>query len=90
MKNVFYFTAEWCNPCKKTKPVVEDMKKEGFQFQMIDVDYEQLLAKQFQVKSIPTFILLEDGKELDRVTGAQTRVELENFINYEKTIQENI
>ena len=90
MKNVFYFTAEWCNPCKKTRPVVEDMKREGFQFQMIDVDYEQLLAKQFQVKSIPTFILLEDGKELSRITGAQTRTELENFINYEKTIQENI
>jgi thioredoxin-like negative regulator of GroEL len=90
MKNVFYFTADWCSPCKKTRPVVEELKKEGFQFQMIDVDYEQLLAKQFQVKSIPTFILLEDGKELDRVTGAQTRSELENFINYEKTIQENI
>jgi putative thioredoxin len=90
MKNVFYFTADWCSPCKKTRPVVEELKKEGFQFQMIDVDYEQLLAKQFQVKSIPTFILLEDGKELDRVTGAQTRTELENFINYEKTIQENI
>jgi putative thioredoxin len=89
MKNVFYFTADWCNPCKKTRSVVEELKKEGFQFQMIDVDYEQLLAKQFQVKSIPTFILLEDGKELDRVTGAQTRTELENFINYEKTIQEN-
>jgi len=90
MKNVFYFTADWCVPCKKTRPVVEELKKEGFQFQMIDVDYEQFLAKQFQVKSIPTFILLEDGKELDRVTGAQTRKELENFINYEKTIQENI
>jgi thioredoxin-like negative regulator of GroEL len=90
MKNVFYFTADWCNPCKKTRPVVEELKKEGFQFQMIDVDYEQLLAKQFQVKSIPTFILLKDGKELNRVTGAQTRSELENFINYEKTIQENI
>jgi thioredoxin-like negative regulator of GroEL len=66
------------------------MKKEGYQFQIIDADYEQLLTRQFQVKSIPTFILLEDGKELDRVTGAQTRAELENFINYEKTIQENL
>ncbi len=90
MKTVFYFTADWCQPCKKVKPVVEAMKREGFEFQMIDVDYEQLLAEQFQIKSIPTFILLEDGKELNRVTGAQTRSELENFINYEKTIQENI
>ena len=90
MKNVFYFTADWCQPCKKVKPIVEDMKKEGFQFQMVDADYEQLLVKRFEVRSIPTFILLEDGKEINRITGAKTREELENFINYEKTTQENI
>ncbi len=90
MKTVFYFTAEWCQPCKKVKPVVEAMKREGFEFQMIDADYEQSLVERFKVSSIPTFILLEDGRELSRVTGAKTRTELENFINYEKTIQENI
>jgi len=90
MKTVFYFTADWCQPCKKVKPIVEDMKKEGFQFQMVDADYEQLLVKRFEIKSIPTFILLENGKEINRITGAKTREELENFINYEKTIQENI
>jgi len=90
MKTVFYFTADWCQPCKKVKPVVEAMKREGFEFQMIDADYEQSLVERFKVSSIPTFILLEDGRELSRVTGAKTRTELENFINYEKTIQENI
>ena len=90
MKTVFYFTAEWCGPCKKTRPVVEDMKKEGFQFQIIDADYEQLLVKRFEVKSVPTFILIDDGKELNRITGAKTREELEDFINYEKTVEENI
>ena len=90
MKSVFYFTADWCQPCKKVKPIIEEMKKEGFQFQMIDADYEQLLVKQFKVSSIPTFILLEDGKELSRISGAKTRGELEDFINYEKTTQENI
>ena len=90
MKNVFYFTTDWCQPCKKVKPIVEDMKKEGFQFQMIDADYEQLLVKRFEIKSIPTFILFENDKEINRITGAKTRQELENFINYEKTIQENL
>jgi thioredoxin 1 len=84
MKTVFYFTAEWCEPCKKVKPVVEEMKKEGFQFQMIDADYEQLLVKQFKVSSIPTFILLEDGKELSRISGAQTKDQLEGFIKNEQ------
>jgi thioredoxin-like negative regulator of GroEL len=90
MKNIFYFTADWCQPCKKVKPIVEDMKKEGFQFQMVDADYEQLLVEQFKVSSIPTFILLEDGKEVNRITGAKTRGELEDFINYKKNIQENV
>ena len=83
MKNVFYFTADWCQPCKKVKPIVEEMKKEGFQFQMIDADYEQLLVKQFKVSSVPTFILLEDGKEISRMSGAKTKEELERFINNE-------
>jgi thiol-disulfide isomerase/thioredoxin len=90
MKNVFYFTAEWCGPCKKTRPVVENMKKEGFEFQIIDADYEQLLVKRFEVKSVPTFILIDNGKEINRITGARTREELEDFINYEKTTKENI
>jgi thiol-disulfide isomerase/thioredoxin len=81
MKNVFYFTAEWCGPCKKTRPIVEEMKKEGFQFQIIDADYEQLLVKRFGIKSVPTFILFENEKEVARITGAKTKEELENFIN---------
>ncbi len=81
MKTVFYFTADWCPPCKKVKPIVENMKKEGFEFQMIDADYEQLLVKRFEVKSIPTFILMENGKEINRISGAQTRESLVKFIN---------
>jgi thioredoxin 1 len=83
MKIVFYFTAEWCSPCKKTRPVVEDLKKEGFQFQIIDADYEQLLAKRFEVKSVPTFILIENEKEIKRITGAQTKESLLEFIENE-------
>jgi thiol-disulfide isomerase/thioredoxin len=84
MKTVFYFTADWCGPCKKVRPIVEDLKKEGFQFQMIDADYEQLLVKRFEVKSVPTFILFENKKEINRITGAQTREDLIKFINHEK------
>lgn len=90
MKNVFYFTADWCQPCKKVKPIVEDMKKEGFEFQIIDVDYEQSLVKKFEIRSVPTFILFENGKEIDRMVGAKTKEELESFINDKKNIKEAI
>jgi thioredoxin-like negative regulator of GroEL len=83
MKTVFYFTAEWCSPCKKTRPIVEDLKKEGFQFQIIDADYEQLLVERFKIKSVPTFILFENEKEIKRITGAQTKESLMEFIENE-------
>ena len=83
MKNVFYFTAEWCGPCKKTRPIVEEMKREGFEFQIIDADYEQLLVSRLKVKSVPTFILFKDEKEIKRITGAQTKQSLLEFIENE-------
>ncbi len=83
MKTIFYFTADWCNPCKKVKPVVEELNREQTvaNFQIIDVDIEMELAKKFEVRSIPTFILMKDGVEINRITGAQTRDSLIGFIN---------
>ena len=83
MKSIFYFTADWCNPCKKTKPIVEELNREQTEanFQIIDVDIEMEMAKSFQVKSVPTFILMKDGIEINRITGAQTRDSLIGFIN---------
>jgi thioredoxin 1 len=79
---VFYFTADWCGPCKKVRPIVEELKRDqsNVKFQIIDVDSEGELTRKFEVKSIPTFIRIEDGKEVARVTGAQTKNDLEKFI----------
>ena len=82
MKQVYYFTADWCGPCKKVRPIVEELSRDQSEvkFQIIDVDSEGELARKFEVRSIPTFILIEDGQEVNRFTGAKTRKDLENFI----------
>jgi thioredoxin 1 len=92
MKSVLYFTADWCQPCKKVKPIVKELNRDYFpgMFQMVDVDIEKEMTQTFQIKAVPTFVLLENSKEINRITGAKTKEELENFVNYEKTIQENI
>lgn len=79
MNHIFYFTADWCNPCKKTRPIVEELNRESadVRFQIIDVDIEGELARGFEVKSVPTFIVVENGREIKRSTGAQTREQLE-------------
>jgi thioredoxin 1 len=83
MKTVYYFTADWCQPCKRTRPVVEEMNRDQSTagFQIIDVDDNPDLVKNFGIKSVPTFILFDDGVEKNRIIGGQTREDLEGFIN---------
>lgn len=81
MSHVFYFTAEWCNPCQRTRPIAEELKRDGIiDFQFIDADVEMELVKRFEIKSIPTYILIEDGKEVKRMNGAKTREQFLEFI----------
>lgn len=83
MKTVYYFTADWCQPCKKTKPIVEELNREQTiaGFQVIDVDSATDLVKIFKIQSVPTFILFEEGIEKNRIIGGQTREQLVDFIN---------
>ena len=92
MKHILYFTADWCNPCKQTRPIVEELNREQImaKFFIIDVDAEIEMAQDFEVRSIPTFVLIKDNVEIYRVTGAQTRQQLEELIVYEKNIQNDI
>jgi thioredoxin 1 len=85
VKSVLYFTADWCNPCKKVKPIVEELNREQIiaKFFMIDADIESEMVSDFEVKSVPTFVLIRDNKEVSRTTGAKTKEELLSFINEE-------
>jgi thiol-disulfide isomerase/thioredoxin len=81
VSHVLYFTAEWCNPCQRTRPVAEELKRDGLiDFLFVDADTELELLEKFSVKSIPTYILLEDGREVKRMNGAKTRQDFLDFI----------
>ena len=88
MKTIYYFTADWCQPCKKTRPIVEELNREQIKagFQIIDVDDNLELVKTFGIQSVPTFILFDGGIEKKRVIGSQTREQLEELIGYEEII----
>jgi thioredoxin 1 len=79
MRHILYFTADWCNPCKRTRPIVDELNRDSgdVKFQIIDVDSELEMAKSFNVSSIPTFVVIENGSESNRATGAQTKDQLE-------------
>lgn len=82
MRHAFYFTADWCGPCKKVRPIVEEINMDtDIKFQFIDADDNMELCRSYEIKSIPTFILIEDGQEIKRMTGAKTKAELQEFIH---------
>lgn len=81
MSHVLYFTAEWCNPCQRTRPIAEELKRDGvIDFVFVDADSEVELVEKFEIKSIPTYILLEDGRETKRMNGAKTKDQFLEFV----------
>jgi thioredoxin 1 len=78
------FWAQWCGPCRMVAPVLEQLagEMEGkVRIAKLDVDSNQQTAYQFQVSSIPTFILFKNGQMADRMMGAMPKSAFENFIN---------
>jgi len=73
MKTMKYFSAAWCGPCKTFKPVMNEISGDGHSVQFIDIDQSQDLAQQYNVRSVPTVIVEENGVEVDRIIGAVSK-----------------
>ena len=80
MKQLFYFSAEWCQPCKIVAPIMERVAQTT-PVQKVNVDYEPDVITKFGVRNIPTVILVENGQEVRRFTGAKSYNDILNFIN---------
>lgn len=72
------FWAPWCGPCRMVVPLVEEIAKERSDIKVvkINVDEEQELAMQFGVMSIPTLVVLKNGKIVNQVTGARPKAQI--------------
>ena len=67
------FYADWCGPCKTLGPILDQLSQEvsNVKFIKVDVDASQTLAAKFSVTSIPTVVILKEGKEVNRFVGVQ-------------------
>ena len=71
------FWAPWCGPCRMVVPLVEEIAKERSDIKVvkINVDEEQELAMQFGVMSIPTLVVMKNGKIVNQATGARPKAQ---------------
>ena len=80
MKQIWYFTADWCAPCKALGPTMNRVA-EQIQVNKINIDYEADVIQKYGVRSIPTVILVENGQEVRRFNGNKSYNDVINFIN---------
>ncbi|MFD1599168.1 thioredoxin [Halobellus rarus] len=76
---VLDFYADWCGPCKKQDPILEELEADygDVEFEKIDVDEEQDVANQYQVRSLPTIVIEREGEIVDRFVGFTQREDIE-------------
>ena len=77
------FWASWCGPCKMVSPIVDEVAKEvegRVKVGKINVDEEQELAKSFSIMSIPTLIVINNGKLVNQAVGVRSKEEILDMI----------
>ncbi len=76
------FYADWCGPCKMLAPIVEAVASEHEELKVVrvNIDNEESIAMDYQIMSIPTLVLINDGKEVDRVIGAVQKKVIETMV----------
>ena len=65
------FWAEWCGPCRMMNPIIESFKKNNSDIEVvkINIDEDRSVAAKFQIRSIPTIVVVKEGKQIWRNSG---------------------
>jgi thioredoxin 1 len=78
------FWAPWCGPCKMVAPVMEELDTQyngKVKFVKVDVDENPVTASQYKILSIPTVMVLKEGKVVESIVGFRPKSDFESSIN---------
>jgi len=80
MKEILYFSAPWCGPCRNFKPIMESVSN-SIPVRFINVDDNPELSAQYNVRSVPMLVFLKDGQEADKTIGVLTESQVKDKWN---------
>ncbi len=77
------FYADWCGPCKTQDPILEELESEypDVSFEKVDVEENQDVANQYQVRSLPTLVVENDDGVVERFVGVTQREDIEDALS---------
>lgn len=78
------FWASWCGPCKMLSPIVDEIAEQSdgsFKVCKVNIDEQPELARQYQIMSIPTLVVLQDGKTVNTTVGVQSKQAILNMLS---------
>lgn len=82
MTQILYFTAAWCPSCQNMAPAINQLEKNSqFQVRKVDVDYDAALTERYNVRSVPTTMIMNGGEIIKQKAGAMSYEQLVNFVN---------
>lgn len=81
MKEVLKFSAAWCGPCQMLSTTLKKLGESPVPIREVDIDEELDLASKYNIRSVPTLVMLENGTEIKRVTGALQLDKVKEFLN---------
>ena len=83
---VIDFWATWCGPCKAVAPIIEQLAAEmpGVRFAKVNIEEAPAIAGEYGIRSVPTFVVIRDGKRVGDIMGAlpkaQLKAKIEGFL----------
>jgi thioredoxin 1 len=81
MKQLWYFSADWCGPCKQFGPTMDRVASKGISVKKLNVDYTPDALTKFGIKSVPTVILVENEQEVRRFVGVKSEQQVIEWYN---------
>jgi len=80
-KELFYYTAGWCNPCQTLGPIMDEVAKQ-IPVRKQNIDYiDPAILTAANVRSVPTVVLVENEQEVKRFVGLKSHSEIINWLN---------
>ena len=82
MNKLLFFHAPWCSGCRMQEPIIKELEKEfpDIKFFYINANEDEVNPEEFNIKNLPTLVLLKDNYEIDRIHGYHSKKEILKFI----------